>query len=336
MKAPFFTVVIDAYNYGRYVEEAVSSVLTQDFPLEEREILVVDDGSIDDTAARLRKFGNAIRYLYKANGGQASAFNYGFSNAGGEVIALLDADDVWLPQKLARLREAFEENPDAGMAYHRLYWWDGENTTEPDGSFIPISGRVPESRTALLQYPIASTSCLAFRRTAVEKLLPVPETLRSQADAFLTALVIFVTQVLAVDDYLGKYRLHATNLFQTSAAKPAFPQIEHRMAMRAALLAEIQKWLYRNGHDLRSADLQAYFLQWKRAQECDGFQLEAPGRWQYFRHLVSHPWTYGQIMTRRHQVYSYMRACSALVLGYHHLHLFDDARRKRKEWMASS
>jgi glycosyltransferase involved in cell wall biosynthesis len=55
MKAPFFTVLIDSYNYGRYVEEAVSSALAQGFPPEEREILVVDDGSADDTAARLRK-----------------------------------------------------------------------------------------------------------------------------------------------------------------------------------------------------------------------------------------------------------------------------------------
>ena len=336
MKAPYFTVLIDAYNYGRYVEEAVSSVLAQDFPREEREILVVDDGSTDDTAARLRKLGSAIRYLYKSNGGQASAFNYGFANARGEVIALLDADDVWLPEKLSRTYEAFQQNPAAGMAYHRLYRWDGANGTEADRYFTAVSGFVPESRSALLQYPMASTSCIAFRRASVEKLLPVPEVLRSQADAFLTALIIFVAPVVAVRDYLGKYRLHATNLFQTTAAKPSREQIQHRTAMRTALLAEIQKWLHRSGHDLRSADLRAYFAQWKRAQEHDGFLLEAPGRWKYFRHLLGYPWTYGEIMTWRHRVYSYMRACSALVLGYHHLHLFDDARRKRKEWLASS
>lgn len=336
MKAPYFTVLIDAYNYGRYVEEAVTSALAQDFPAAEREILVVDDGSTDDTAARLREFGNAIRYLYKSNGGQASAFNYGFANASGEVVALLDADDVWLPNKLKRLREVFEDNPDAGMAYHRQYWWDGADRTEADRYFISVSGRVAENRGALLQYPMASTSCLAFRRTALARLLPVPETLRSQADAFLTALVIFIDSIVAVTDYLGKYRLHAANLFQTASQKPSRSQIEHRLAMRAALLAEIQKWLQRNGHDLRSADLRAYFMQWKRAQEHDGFLLEAPGRWEYFRHLVGHPWTYGQNMTRRHWVYSYIRACSALVLGYHHLHLFDEVRRKRKEWLSPS
>jgi glycosyltransferase involved in cell wall biosynthesis len=336
MKAPFFTVLIDTYNYGHYVEEAVSSVLAQDFPPEEREILVVDDGSTDDTAARLRKFGNAIRYLQKPNGGQASAFNFGFERARGEVVALLDADDVWLPEKLRRVHEAFQQNPAAGMVYHRLYWWDGANETAADRYFVAVSGRVPESRSALLQYPMASTSCLAFRRAALEKLLPVPEALRSQADAYLTALIIFVAPVVALTEYLGKYRLHATNLFQTEGKQVSHGQIEHRMAMRAALLAGIENWLQKNGQDLRAEDLRAYLTQWKKVQERDAFALKAPGRWKYFRHLLGYPWTYGEIMTRRHRVYSYMRAYAALVLGYHHLHLLDDARRKRKEWMASS
>src|SRR5258708_4526950 len=88
MKTPLFTVLIDTYNYGEFIEEAVSSVLAQDFPPAEREILVVDDGSTDDTQERLRKFGGAIRCLRKPNGGQASAFNYGFEHARSEVIAL--------------------------------------------------------------------------------------------------------------------------------------------------------------------------------------------------------------------------------------------------------
>jgi hypothetical protein len=205
-----------------------------------------------------------------------------------------------------------------------------------DRYFIPVSGRVPESRSALLQYPMASTSCLAFRRAALEQLLPVPETLRSQADAFLTALIIFVAPVVAVNEFLGQYRLHGTNLFQTEGKQASRAQIGNRIAMRAALLSEIENWLKKNGHNVRMRDLRAYLTQWKKAQERDGFELKAPGRWKYFRHLLGFPWTYGEIMTRRHRVYSYLRAYAALVLGYHHLHLLDDARRKRKEWMASS
>src|SRR5260370_4024907 len=121
MKARFFTVLIDTYNYGEYIEEAVSSALAQDFPAEQREILVVDDGSTDDTQERLRKFGETIRYLRKPNGGQASAFNFGFEHARGEVIALLDADDVLLPAKLGRLYAAFEQHSAAGMVFHRVH-----------------------------------------------------------------------------------------------------------------------------------------------------------------------------------------------------------------------
>jgi len=66
MKAPFFTVLIDTYNYGEFIEEAVSSVLAQDFPAAQREILVVDDGSTDDTRQRLQKYKGEILYFTKA------------------------------------------------------------------------------------------------------------------------------------------------------------------------------------------------------------------------------------------------------------------------------
>src|SRR5260370_25803725 len=121
MRDPFVSVLIDTYNYGEYIEEAVSSALAQDFPAEQREILVVDDGSTDDPQERLRKFVDTIRYLRKANGGQASAFNFGFEHARGEVIALLDADHVWLPEQLERLYEGFQRHPAAGMLYHRVH-----------------------------------------------------------------------------------------------------------------------------------------------------------------------------------------------------------------------
>jgi glycosyltransferase involved in cell wall biosynthesis len=335
MKAPFFTVLIDAYNYGQYIEEAVLSALAQDFLAEEREILVVDDGSTDDTQERLKKFGGAIRYTRKPNGGQASAFNLGFAQARGEVIALLDADDVWTPRKLGRVYEAFQQNPEAGMVYHRSHLWSGTNEIAEDSYFNAISGRVPESRHTLLQYAMVSTSCLAFRREALKPLLPVPEVLRSQADAYLTALVIFVAPVAAVAEFLGKYRLHGANLFQANAERASRSQVEHRMEMRAALLGAIQNWLQKNGQDLASPDLDAYLKQWKKAQEGDEFSLKVPGRWNYFRHLIEFPLTYGEIMTPRLRAYSYVRSFAALFLGYHHLRVLDDLRMKRKRLLTS-
>jgi glycosyltransferase involved in cell wall biosynthesis len=330
MSAPLVTVLIDTYNYGQFIEEAVESALAQEFPREQLEILVVDDGSTDDTAERLEKYGDTIRYVRKLNGGQASAFNVGFAKARGEIIATLDADDLWLPQKLRRVCETFEKHPEAGMVYHRMYLWRGGEELEEDRHFSEVSGRIPESQVSLLSYSMAATSSLAFRRSALNKLIPMPEALRSQADAYLTALVIFVAPVVALPEFLAKYRVHDANLFHISEDKPARGRIEHRIAMRSALSVEIRAWLERNGHDLASPNLDAYMKQWTKAQEVDSFALGKPSRWNYFRHLLEYPLVYGKIMSPRHRLYSYIRAFGALVLGYERLYLLDDFRKGYK------
>jgi glycosyltransferase involved in cell wall biosynthesis len=330
MSVPLVTVLIDTYNYGHYVEEALESVLGQEFPSEQREILVVDDGSTDDTAERLKKYSDSIRYLRKPNGGQATAFNFGFAAARGDIIATLDADDVWLPGKLRRVCDTFEKNPNAGMIYHRAFLWrDGEQDAN-DTIFADVSGRVPASRSSLLRYPMVSTSCLAFRRSVLNRLIPIPERLRSQADAYLTALIIFVTPVAALPEFLARYRLHGSNLFSVNAGGGTRDRIEHRAAMRGILVTEIRRWLQCNGLDLDSPDLQAYLKQWTKAQEVDGFELHKPGRWKYFLHLLEYPHIYGEIMSERHQLYSYVRAFAALVLGYDHLYLLDSFRKIHK------
>jgi len=335
MKAPFFTVLVDSYNYGQYVEEAVASALGQNFPTNEREILVVDDGSTDDTETRMRKYRGAIRYIRKENGGQASAFNFGFAHARGEVIALLDADDVWLPEKLERVHEEFERHPEAGMLYHRVHLWDGARDVSEDPYFVALSGRIPESRSTLLKYPMVGTSCLAFRRQTLQEILPVAEGLRFQADAYLTALIIFVAPIVALPEFLGKYRLHGDNLFQANSDQTSKPQLERRMVMRQTLLCEIEKWLRDHGRRVDSTAIRAYLKQWTLAQEKDAFALEPPGRWKHFRHLLQFPRTYGEIMTPRHRTYSYLRAIATLFLGYHHLHVFDDVRAWSKKKLAS-
>src|SRR6185437_11144924 len=92
------SVVIPTYNSGPLVTEAVESVLAQTLPA--AEVLVVDDGSTDDTPERLAAYGERIRYLPQANQGVAAARNRGIREATGDLIAFLDADDVWHPRKL--------------------------------------------------------------------------------------------------------------------------------------------------------------------------------------------------------------------------------------------
>jgi glycosyltransferase involved in cell wall biosynthesis len=98
MARPLVSTIIPAYNYGRFVCEAVESVLCQTY--EPVEIVIVDDGSTDDTRERLNKFGDRIRYVYQENRGLSAARNTGIREARGEWLAFLDADDLWHPRKL--------------------------------------------------------------------------------------------------------------------------------------------------------------------------------------------------------------------------------------------
>src|SRR5580700_803800 len=118
MLKPAVTVLIDTYNHERFIEEAIVSVLEQDFPRAEMEILVVDDGSTDRTPEIVRKFEPQVRLLRKTNGGQASAFNAGIPEARGEIVAFLDGDDWWAPGKLAAVTDAFATNAAVGLVGH--------------------------------------------------------------------------------------------------------------------------------------------------------------------------------------------------------------------------
>src|SRR5208283_3874186 len=144
MSRPLLSAVLNTYNYGCFIEEAVESVLAQDCPASEMDILVVDDGSTDDTAERVRKFGSRVRYLYKPNGGQSSAVNLGFEQAQGGIVALLDADDVWLPGKARAVLDAFAANPQAVMVTHNRIVWDAATgAAEVDEDLPVLSGAFP-------------------------------------------------------------------------------------------------------------------------------------------------------------------------------------------------
>src|SRR6266478_3223946 len=127
MAGPLVTVLIDTYNHERFIEQAITSVLEQDISMADVEIIVVDDGSTDRTPEIIRRFEPRVRLLRKPNGGQASALNVGIPEMAGEVMAFLDGDDWWAPNKLTRAIETFEGEPDLGFVGH------GDTLVYPDG-----------------------------------------------------------------------------------------------------------------------------------------------------------------------------------------------------------
>ncbi|SEB47946.1 glycosyltransferase family A protein [Terriglobus roseus] len=112
------SVVIPAYNAEPYLHECLSSVLTQTHPVEE--VIVIDDGSTDRTRSIAESFGSPVRLLQQKQGGPARARNLGVKEARGEWIAFLDADDLWLPDKVRKQLSALAAAPEAVLCYTGL------------------------------------------------------------------------------------------------------------------------------------------------------------------------------------------------------------------------
>src|SRR3954451_20463787 len=93
---PLVSIVIDNYNYARFLPEAIESALAQTYP--DTEVIVVDDGSTDDSREIIASYGSRVRPVLKTNGGQASAFNAGFAASRGDVVLFLDSDDTLFPE----------------------------------------------------------------------------------------------------------------------------------------------------------------------------------------------------------------------------------------------
>jgi glycosyltransferase involved in cell wall biosynthesis len=107
------SVIISAYNSSQYILEALDSVFAQSFT--DFEVIVVDDGSTDDTRQKIHNYPHAIRYFYQENGGPSKARNLGIRESKGKYIAFLDANEIWLPSKLDKQLAEFKKNPELGM-----------------------------------------------------------------------------------------------------------------------------------------------------------------------------------------------------------------------------
>jgi glycosyltransferase involved in cell wall biosynthesis len=112
---PEVSVIIPTYNSANYLTQAVDSVLAQTF--RDNEILVVDDGSTDETEDVMRRYNSPVRYIRQKNGGVASARNRGIAESRGRYIAFLDADDTWYPIKLERQLAALDNRSDCQLCY---------------------------------------------------------------------------------------------------------------------------------------------------------------------------------------------------------------------------
>jgi glycosyltransferase involved in cell wall biosynthesis len=325
MGPPVVSVVITTYNYGRFIEEAIESVLSQDFPPDQMEVLVVDDGSTDDTAERVRKYGSNVRYFHQPNGGQASALNLGFAKARGEIVALLDADDYWLPGKIQRIVLEFQKNSELGMVYHPFLEFDTETNERRKPYFRPISGHFFGNKPEFFWYQLPGTST-AYRRKFLEPVLPIPEEIRMLADGYISALLPLYSPVLAIPEYLAAYRFHGNNCFYVDQQQMPSEIRKGRLHKWQILIVAIRKALADKGFNPEQPPMRSFLDRLALRQETDEFVLQAPGRLRFIRHLLFYNRCYGPYMSQRLRFINYFNALGALATGYKHFHLLDQWR----------
>lgn len=207
MASPAVSVVIVTYNKGPTIGPAIESVLRQTY--RDLEILVVDDGSLDDTARRVREFGDRVRYLPKENGGTGSARNLGIAQSRGLFIALLDGDDLWLPRKLEIQMAAFEREPGVVAVHCSAYCVDSQLRV--------LEARLCDPRNdTLLDFLLfrnlpAFSSAVVIRRSVIQELGGFGTDLVILSDWDMACRLARVGTLRSVPDTLVLYRHYPGN-----------------------------------------------------------------------------------------------------------------------------
>ena len=211
---PFVSIIINNYNYGRYVRQAIESALSQTY--NHYELVIVDDGSTDESRAIIEEYKDRARLFFKENGGQASAFNIGITEAGGDFILLLDSDDYLYPQAVEACVKAFPKG--YSRIFYRLAYVD-ENDSPILGkkgkdNFLRFDGDVLTTLAERGIFPAPPTSANFFDAVKLKKVVPIPEEeYRICADLFLFARTSFWGRVRSIDEILAAYRIHGRNSF---------------------------------------------------------------------------------------------------------------------------
>ena len=241
---PFVSIIINNYNYERFLADSIESALNQSYPF--IEVIVVDDGSTDYSSEIISKYQDRIISIFQENGKQAAAFNSGFNKSKGDIIVFLDSDDYLFPNAVDEIVSVWK--PDLSKVHYRLSVVDaaGESLgyTSPQGTLPLSSGKVWETLLQKGGYVSTPTSGNALNRKALEKLFPIPDEYKLTADDYLSYQVPFYGEVAAVETSLGAYRIHDSNQWAlTTVSSAKFQRFVRHDLQNLALLKQKAKEL---------------------------------------------------------------------------------------------
>jgi glycosyltransferase involved in cell wall biosynthesis len=203
------TALIPTYNCERYIRDAVDSVLAQTYPV--HEVIVVDDGSTDNTKEALDGYANRIRYIRQANAGPPAARNTGIARATGDLIALLDSDDLWVARKIELQMDYLQQNPGCGLVYTDMKTFDDtgviEESVKVSRNLSLPSGRIfPQ----VFAETLFQTSAVLIRKSCIDAVGGFDTGLRMGDDYEFFMRIARHYECGYVDEPLVLYRQHPT------------------------------------------------------------------------------------------------------------------------------
>jgi len=251
---PAVDVIINNYNYGRFLQDAINSALTQTHP--RVSVIAVDDGSTDGSRELLAGYGDQILTVLKENGGQASAVNAGFACSTGDVVIFLDADDMLAPEAAALAASAFMVDPGIVKVQYRMEVVDGAGQRT---GVVKPPRHVPlpqgDVRRAELTFPFdlawMATSANAFAAAALRRVLPMPEQEFARcADWYVVHLTALLGLVVSLDAVGAYYRVHGGNHHE-----PQGTALDLRNVRQAVLYAAVTRAALARTADALELDL---------------------------------------------------------------------------------
>ena len=235
---PLVSILIPCYNSERWIGYAIESALGQTWP--NKQLIVLDDGSTDDSLNVIRRYESHLRWETGQNRGGGYARNRLLEMASGEWVQYLDADDYLYSTALRRIVES--QSPEAAQYQYRLDLLGADGKvmdTYPPKGFRWDDGDVTEALLTRGRYATTVTSGLAFSRSALDRIMPMDEeAFRMGGDGYLVTVAPFYGRVVTIEEVLGAYHQHGGNHSQFAAdmARGARWRMDHDMMRYQALM----------------------------------------------------------------------------------------------------
>lgn len=236
------SIIVNNYNYDRFLPEAIDSALNQTYP--HVEVIVVDDGSTDNSRTVIAEYGDRIIPILQANGKQGAAFNSGFAKSRGDLILFLDADDYLLPHAVKQIVAAWK--PGIAKIHYRLTVVDGARHalgfSYPPANRCLANGNVQQHLLESGGYTSTPTSGNAYARKTLDEVFPIPQAYSQTADDYLMILTPFSGDLIGIEEPLAAYRIHTSNQWALATVSgDRFRRFVHHDLQNYALLMQKAK-----------------------------------------------------------------------------------------------